>query len=730
MRPFTQGSHMKDTRNTDRADARHRLPSPPSAREVAEVRFEKLFENADAMSIQGYLEDGTVVYWNRASELIYGYTADEALGRNLLELIIPEHMRERVREAMAWMFANRTGVPASRLDLRHKDGSRVPVFSSHTVVAAPGHDPVLFCMDADMRALARAEDELRIAATAFDSQQRMVLTDAEGIVLRVNRAFTETMGYREADVIGHPARILLSPSNSPDLAQAIAAELREAGAWQGEIRTLRNNGDDFEEWVSITAVRDPAGRVTHYVGWLTEISQRKEVEAKLVQLAFYDPLTDLPNRRLMHDRILQAMGAARRTGHYGALLLVDLDDFKTLNDTLGHDVGDRLLKELARRLRRSVRTNDTVARFGGDEFVVMLEDLGEDADGVGLTVSSVGQKLILELARPNEVARGLYQCSASVGAVLFNGRDVSCDELIKQAELAMYAAKRAGRATLRFFDARMQSEVSRRAELVCSLREGLAKDAFLLHYQPQVDHTGRMVGAEVLLRWDHPDEGLKSPGSFIKVAEESGVILALGNWVLDAACRTLVAWAGHPVLGDLILSVNVSALQFAQADFVAQLRSVLSRTGARPERLRLELTESMLIDSVEDVTGKMRALRALGVSFSLDDFGTGYSSLSYLHRLPFSELKIDQSFVRSMGKGEHGDAIVQTIIALGRGLGLSVIAEGVEETGWHEQLQALGCDRFQGYLYGRPMDLERFVQCVAEPPAATGGAIEDPPGTA
>lgn len=678
-------------------------------REVNEARFQKLFEDAEAMSIQGYLVDGTVVYWNRASELIYGYTADEAIGGNLLDLIIPEDMREPVREAVRWMFEHGKGVPPARLALRHKNGSRVSVLSSHTVVAVPGAQPVMFCMDADMRALAQAEEALRIAATAFESQQGMVITDAAGCILRINRAFACNTGYTGQELVGRSVRCLLSPRNPPATLPMIIESVSETGVWQGEIWTRHKPNTDIEEWVNITAVRDTTGLVTHYVGWLTDISQRKEAEAKILQLAFYDPLTHLPNRRLMYDRLKQAMGGAGRSGEFGGVLFVDLDDFKTLNDTLGYEVGDRVLLELANRLSNSVRSSDTVARLGGDEFIVMLEDLGQDASTAAAYVQSVGQKLIRELARPSEFGRGLYQCGACMGAALFDGPEPSADEVIKQAELAMYAAKRSGRGAMRFFDAGMQSEVNRRAELVRGLREGIERQEFRLFVQPQQDAAGHTVGAEALLRWMHPEAGMQAPGQFIQVAEESGVIVPLGNWVLEAACQILVSWADNSALEHLVLSVNVSASQFSQTDFVARVQSVFDRTRARPARLKLELTESMLIHNVDAVIEKMAALRALGVTFSLDDFGTGYSSLSYLQHLPFSELKIDQSFVRNMGNVRNGTTIVETIIGLGHSLGLTVIAEGVEEIATHEQLQAMGCDHFQGYLYGRPIAPEGFV---------------------
>ncbi|MDD3352829.1 bifunctional diguanylate cyclase/phosphodiesterase [Zoogloea sp.] len=676
---------------------------------LAETCFAKLFADAEALSIQGYLEDGTVVYWNRASELIYGYSAEEAIGGNLFELIIPEELRETVKKAVRWMFDHGRGAPPGRLDLRHMDGSWVPVYSSHTVVSLPGQETMLFCMDADMRALVQAEDELRIAAAAFESQQGMLIADAHGVILRVNRAFTDTLGFTLDDILGQSPEFLLSPRNPPSFFRTVQRQLIRAGTWQGEAWIRRKSGEDDQDWVTLTAVQDGAGQVTHFVGRLTDISQRKDAEARIVQLAFYDPLTDLPNRRLMYDRIHQAMAGTQRTNCHGALLFIDVDDFKTLNDSLGHDVGDLLLKEVARRLKTQVRANDTVARFGGDKFIVMLEDLDPEPGVAGGVVEAVGQKLIQALAFPHHFARGAYQSGASIGAILFREAGTSLDDLIKQAELAMYAAKKAGRGTMRFFDAGMQSAINRRAELIRQLREGLARQEFLLHYQPQLNRQGQLVGAEALLRWQRPGEALRMPGSFIQMAEESGLILSLGQWVLESACTTLVEWGRTPLFQDMMLSVNVSAREFSRNDFVARTTDTLRRSGARPQRLRLELTESMLLDDVDEVVSKMEALRALGISFSLDDFGTGYSSLSYLQRLPLSELKIDQSFVRRMCLEENSAAVVQTIIGLGHSLGLTVIAEGVEDTAHHERLLALACDHFQGYLYGRPMAAGDFL---------------------
>jgi diguanylate cyclase (GGDEF)-like protein/PAS domain S-box-containing protein len=683
------------------------------AREVAELRFQKLFEDAEAMSIQGYLADGTVVYWNRASEHIYGYSAAEAMGGNLLDLIIPDEMRAAVQGAVRWMFENGQGIPPSRMNLRHKQGHLVPVYSSHTVVSIDGQAPVMFCMDADMSALAKAEEELRIAATAFDAQQGMLITDRLGVILRVNPSFTLTTGYTEAEAVGQSPRLLSSDRHPAEFWAAMWQSLHTVGSWQAEVWNKRKNGEIYADWVIINAVRDAQGEVTHFVGTLTDISQRKEAEGKIIRLAFYDPLTNLPNRRLMQDRLHQAISASQRNQSCGALLCLDLDNFKLLNDSVGHDVGDLLLQKIAQRLTENIRDCDTAARFGGDTFLIMLEDLGADPVLAAAKAELIAQKLLDLLRQPHPLPDQAYQGSVSMGITLFGAQEDTADTLIKHVELAMYQAKAAGRNTLRFFDPQMQAVVSARAALELSLRGALGQNQFLLHYQAQVDQDGQVIGVEALLRWQDPRRGLVPPAEFIPLAEETGLIMPLGLWVLETACQQLVLWADRAELAHLSVAVNVSALQFRQSDFAEQVLAVLARTGARADRLKLELTESLLVSNVDDVVAKMKVLKASGVGFSLDDFGTGYSSLSYLKRLPLDELKIDQGFVRNLLLDADDAAIAKMIIALADSLDLEVIAEGVETAAQLEYLAGLGCRRFQGYLFSQALPVQSFEAFVS-----------------
>jgi len=461
-------------------------------------------------------------------------------------------------------------------------------------------------------------------------------------------------------------------------------------------------------WVTISGapIFGPDGTFQGYRGTGRDITARKQAEADIERLAFYDALTGLPNRRLLIDRLNQALEASARHITHGALLFIDLDNFKILNDTLGHHMGDELLKQVGERLTKCVRTSDTVARLGGDEFVVMLEDIGEMPGDAAAMAETVGKKILLSLNQDFDLAGQRHHSSPSIGVTLFYQHLHSLDELLKRADLAMYQAKAAGRNTLRFFDPVMQAAATARAELEADMRQGLERQEFMLYYQPVVDDQSRMTGVEALLRWRHPERGLVSPGEFIPVAEQTGLILPLGQWVLEQALAQLVAWSANPATQRLTMAVNVSARQFRHPEFSNQLLALLRISGANPYRLKLELTESLLLSDIEDAIVKMSELRSIGVNFSLDDFGTGYSSLSYLKRLPLDQLKIDQSFVRDVLTDPNDAAIARTILNLAQSLDLGVVAEGVETAGQHAFLLHSGCKAFQGYLFGHPVPID------------------------
>jgi diguanylate cyclase (GGDEF)-like protein/PAS domain S-box-containing protein len=558
----------------------------------------------------------------------------------------------------------------------------------------------------------KAQESQRIAAIAFESQQGMVIANAKQVILQVNKAFTDITGYTPQEAVGQTPRLLSSGRHDTAFYAAMWESVARTGSWQGEIWNRRKSGEVFPEWLSISTVKDDAGWVTHYVAAFKDITTRKTAEHQIQHLAFIDPLTELPNRRLLMDRLHQALAAAAHHQCQGALLLVDLDDFKALNDTLGHDQGDFLLQDVARRLASCIRDGDTVARAGGDEFVVLLEGLSKHPREAATQAEAIGTKIIRMLNQPCQPGTAAHRSTASIGVTLFGDEHEKGVEYLKRAELAMYQAKAAGRNTLRFFDPQMQAVVSARVALESGLREAILNNQFVLHYQAQVTSEHRIVGVEGLVRWLDPRRGMVSPAEFIPLAEETGLILPIGQWVLEAACTQLVLWAGRAETAGLSISVNVSARQFHQGDFVDHVIDVLERTGANAHRLKLELTESVLITNIEGVIAKMSTLKGRGVGFSIDDFGTGYSSLSYLKRLPLDQLKIDQGFVRDILIDANDAAIARMVVALAGSMGLSVMAEGVETEAQRDFLAGLGCRNYQGYLFSRPLpikELEAFV---------------------
>ncbi|MES2879976.1 MAG: EAL domain-containing protein [Pseudomonadota bacterium] len=555
------------------------------------------------------------------------------------------------------------------------------------------------------------EDELRIAAVAFASQNGMIVTDPAGVILRVNPSFTRLTGYSSAEAIGKTMAMVASGRHDRLFYQRMWEALNEKGCWQGEIWNKRKNGQVYAEMLSITAIAEPDRGVTYYVGSFTDITEDKEAEAEIHRLAYYDALTGLPNRRLLQDRLAQAVVATVRSELYGAMFFIDFDNFKSLNDTRGHDVGDLLLVEVGKRLRVSVRQGDTVARQGGDEFMVLMEDLSPEINEAAALAKQLGEKLREAIDRPFNLNGYEYHGKISMGAGLFNNQD-TVEELFKRADLALYQAKSAGRNTLRFFDPAMQAALDMRSALEAELRQALKRNELRLYYQPQIGAGGRMVGAEALLRWQHPQRGLVPPNDFIPLAEVTGLILPIGLRVLETACALLKTRESNPHACKLEIAVNVSARQFRQPDFVAQVQGVLEATGANPAYLKLELTESLVLEDVEDTIEKMQAIKLLGVKFSMDDFGTGYSSLAYLAQLPLDQIKIDQSFVRKLPGKRNEEIITRTIIAMGRGLEMNVIAEGVETEAQRNFLELYGCHAYQGYLFSRPLPLNEFEEFV------------------
>jgi diguanylate cyclase (GGDEF)-like protein/PAS domain S-box-containing protein len=560
----------------------------------------------------------------------------------------------------------------------------------------------------DITELKKVESTLRVAAAAFEAQEGMVVTDSAGVILRINSAFTRITGYTSDEIVGKDPNILNSGRQDQEFYSAMWESINTTGFWEGEIWNKRKNGEIYPEHLTISAVKNLSGMVSNYVGTLTDITVSKKSAEEIQQLAFYDALTGLPNRRLLQDRLSQALSSSFRTDRVGSILFIDLDNFKSINDTLGHDIGDLLLQQASQRIHSCLCEGDTVSRQGGDEFVVMLNDLSAHELEAANQTELVGEKILESLRLPYRLADRDYQVTTSIGAALFGHQNRSIEEIMRQADIAMYQAKKDGRDTLRFFDPAMQGAINARVELERDLRIAIERHQFELYYQLHTDNSRLPLGAEALIRWNHPERGLVSPDEFIPFAEEAGMISQIDNWVLEAACHQLKEWEGDKLSSDLILSVNISAKQFHQADFVERVKKALNHYGIKASRLRFELTETMLVDNIDETIVKMSAINQMGVAFSLDDFGTGYSSLQYLQRLPLIQLKIDKSFLEDIFSNENNQRIVETIINMALGLKLEVIAEGVEAEAQVEFLAIRGCQKYQGYLFGKPVPVDKF----------------------
>lgn len=651
--------------------------------------------------------NATIEFVNEAFVRATGYSRSEAIGQNARLLQSSKTPKESYTDMWTKLTAGK--VWKGEFINKRKDGSEY----IESAMISPVHQPDssithYLAIKEDITERKRIEQQLRIAATAFESGEGMVIIDVDHIILRVNKAFTNITGYTAEDVVGKNACILQSSLQNNDFYKTMWEHINNTGSWEGEIISQRKNGDIYPEYLTITAVKDQSDMITHYVKTLTDITQRKSAAEEIERLAFYDPLTNLPNRRLLLDRLNLALASSHTNNRKGALLFIDLDNFKTLNDTLGHDRGDLLLQQVAARLSACIRESDTVARLGGDEFVIMLEDLSAQTVEAVNQAEAVGNKIIANINAPFLLAQLDYLCTSSIGATLFNGHEQTVDELLKQADIAMYQAKISGRNALRFFDQQMQDIITARVSLENELRKALGRQQFQLYYQIQVDDSHQPLGAEALLRWSHPDRGMVSLPDFIPLAEETSLIQPIGQWVLETACAQLKKWQQMPFTSGLILSVNVSARQFFQTDFVALVLAAIKRHDINPMLLKLELTESTLLDHIEDTIHIMNILRKTGIRFSLDDFGTGYSSLQYLKVLPLDQLKIDQSFVRDIVVDNGDQAIVRTIIAMAASLNLHVIAEGVETKEQRQLLLNNGCTNIQGYLFSEPLPIAEF----------------------
>jgi diguanylate cyclase (GGDEF)-like protein/PAS domain S-box-containing protein len=565
---------------------------------------------------------------------------------------------------------------------------------------------------------ARGHEASRLAAHVFHyALDATLITDGDGAILCTNPMFTELTGYTAAEALGRNPRLLRSDHHDRDFYREMWLAISGEGRWQGEVWNRRKDGSIFVAWESIVAVKDDAGRVRYYIGSFSDITEQVEAQRHILRLAHYDVLTELPNRVLFQDRLERAVIHAKRHGRQAALLFLDLDGFKKVNDTMGHRAGDDLLKEVARRLKQCVRMTDTIARLGGDEFTVILDEIASPNDA-----AMVSDKILVALSLPVTVDGRDVFVGGSIGISLFPDDGADCGELLKHADIAMYQAKAAGKGRHHFYSAEMTAREERRLDLEGALRQAVEEGQLLVHYQPKLDLASREVsGFEALVRWPHPTMGMVPPSDFIPLAEEMGLVHRIDLWVMRQACRQAKAWldAGH----SFTMAVNLSGVDFRESDLVAEVRTILDDTRLPPAVLELEITETFVLDLGQSQRRILDGLKALGVGLAIDDFGTGYSSLSYLKQLPVGTLKIDRSFVRDMARDSRDMMLVGSIIGIAHSLGLKVVAEGIEEQDQMDILATQDCDQVQGYLISRPMAPEQVKIFLMDSPVATAALI-------
>jgi diguanylate cyclase (GGDEF)-like protein/PAS domain S-box-containing protein len=681
---------------------------------ASEERYRTVFQTSPDLVDINRLDDGTYIDANDAYLDILGFEREEVIGRTPLELNIWADPRDR--QNFVQTLRQNSNCRNLEARFRRKNGE---IFSGLVSASAIKIDGVscIVSITRDVSEAKAAEARLAAAAEALRASEERYRTVfqtshdcitisrlSDGRYIDVNKAFLDLIGIEPEEIVGRTSTELGIWAH-PETRTEILDMLRRNPSFRDfQTQFVKKSGEIF--WVLISASVIEIGGVSCIISVVRDISDVKAAESTIRSLAFYDPLTGLPNRRLLFDRLQQTLAVGAQNGRLKALLLVDLDNLKTLNDTLGHHIGDLLLQEVARRVAACAHDADTLGRLGGDEFVVILEDLSEVAEEAATQAKAAGERILASISQPCLLENRECNPAASMGVTVF-GHGLGADSILQQADIALHLAKSDGRNIMRFFSTALQAAVNARATLEKDLRLAIRTKQFLLYYQPQV-MRGRMTGVEALIRWKHPSRGIVSPDEFIPLAEELRLILPLGDWVLETACAQLASWAGRHETASLTISVNISALQFRQPEFVEHVLAALARTGANPKSLKLELTESMLVDNFEEVITKMTELKSHGLSFALDDFGTGYSSLAYLKRLPLDQLKIDRTFVRDMLVDLTSGAIAQTIISLGRAMDMSVMAEGVETEEQRGFLTGLGCHSFQGYLFSRPLPLEEF----------------------
>ncbi len=686
---------IKDT--TERTLAEHRLLQ-------SETRFRKVFENIPTIAVQGYDKNRNVIFWNAASEKVYGYASEEALGKKLEDLIIPEIIQDRVAEEVNRWLAGGEVTPASELILQKADGSPVSVFSSHVMITGVNNEPEMYCVDLDLTALKRAEDRIVMLSQALEqSPVSVMLMNTKGDVEYVNSTFERVSGYAGQDFTGQKVGLFKPGQLEESKRQQLWSAVLSGRSWEGEFQNVKKSGELFWEHAHIAPVTDESGVIRHLLAVNQDITQQKEQEQRISYQAHYDSLTGLPNRFLSLDRLAQMLKESKRAEKQAAVFFLDLDDFKKVNDTLGHQIGDELLVEAANRLKAAVRDDDVIGRLGGDEFIVLLNQVGNSR-----TIGKVAEKLLDQFRVPFNLKGRELMSTVSIGIAVFPSDGKSPVELLRQADAAMYHSKEQGRNTYNFYTERMNKDVARRLLIEEHLRSALNKNEFYVIFQPVVDLRRRVVvGAEALLRWNNSEMGNVQPDEFIPIAEQTGLIVNIGQYVLEQAFMVLSAWREKYAI-DFQVAVNISPRQFRDPGLVEYIQRRLEKYALPASAIELEITEGVLMTGHGMIDVALSDLNKMGMGISMDDFGTGYSSLSYLRSYPFDTLKVDKSFINDITV-DHADLkLVAAAIAMGQGLGLKVIAEGIETEEQYQLLLAHQCEYGQGYLFSRPVPADEF----------------------
>lgn len=674
----------------------------------SETKFRSMFDGSPLGMALNRM-DGSFIEANQSFLEIVGYSLNSLKKLSYWDLTPVRYAKQEQLQLQSLQEHAKYG-PYEK-EYVNAAGQVVPV-RLHGISIQLGDEALIWSIVEDISSYRDIESALHIAATAFEAQVGIMITDANSVILRVNSTFTEQSGYSNDEIVGQTPRLLKSNLHDRAFYEEMWRTIWRTGTWQGEIWDRRKSGEIYPKWMTIKQIKDSAGNVTHYVGTQNDISARKQDEEKIHQLIYFDSLSALPNRHMLIEKLELALQRSIESRQHGALLFLDMDNFQQLNDTQGHHTGDLLIQAVSQRLQTFVNDHVTVSRLGGDEFVIMLENIGMEQEVAATHAQRQSERVIETLSEVFVLEGFEHYATVSVGVTLFQGESHHHLQLLTQADVAMYAAKQAGKNTYRFFDPLMQHTLEHRAKLESSLRQALNRDQFTLFYQPQVNVTGQTVGVEALIRWEHPELGLVSPGEFIPLAEETHMILSIGRWVLETACRQLTRWHGHPQYGGLSIAVNISPFQFQQEDFVDSLLTVVKAHGVPPAMLKLELTENVVLDDVKEAVEKMKALKTLGFVLSMDDFGTGYSSLNYLRHLPFDQLKIDRSFIVNAHENPLDAYMIEMIADMGVRFGVDIIAEGVETRAQYEYLASLGCAGFQGYYFGRPMAVDALEKAA------------------